>query len=197
MLHQILRLEVRTRLILRPARMHDRQLPLAPRRLQRTQFRMQSKAFVELHRVLRQNSQPRSRSIIVIIRHRRHECQPICRPAQKDQQQRPPLVAISRDYCLGRSHRQSLQAGARLRAIPSAPRSPVQPSPCGCSPYPSVVIRGSKFMARHALAVLKRRRRQQQRQPRSRFVIRPALRLTRPAPQHRRHQAVVAAQPFA
>ena len=95
MLHQILRLEMRPRLILRPTRVHDRQLALTPRLLQRLQFRMEPEPIVQFHRRLRRHPQPRPRAIIMLVRHRRHEREPVRRTPQKNHHERPPLVAVA------------------------------------------------------------------------------------------------------
>ena len=104
MLHLVLAFKVRTARVVHAHRLHRTEAPLLPRRLQRTQHRVQRVAIIEPDGLLQRHRQPGSQPVVAIVRMRHQQVQRVRPATQKHMDQRMPL--LSRRTCKHRRRRQ-------------------------------------------------------------------------------------------
>ena len=88
-LHEILRVKVRARRVRRSRGMHDGQMTLLPQRLKRRQRRMQSKAAVEVEHRLARDIDAGPHGVVLRLRVRHNNVQPIGGATLKNDDQTP------------------------------------------------------------------------------------------------------------
>ena len=95
MLHQILRFEMRTRVVFRSHRMHDGQRSVAIRRFESAEQRIQPEKSVQGDGVLLVDGNARPRSKITVILDGRDHVEAVRAAAKEDNDQRPRIVTIA------------------------------------------------------------------------------------------------------
>ena len=92
-LHQILRLKVRARVTFATRAVDDREVAFLPRGFERAEIWVQAERVVEPHGVLRFHGEARAEFVVVVVRDRGDEREPVGGAAEEDDDERARVVA--------------------------------------------------------------------------------------------------------